>query len=132
MPSTFNQMALFWGDSIRSIFRDKISLRNSRHRLLLFRDTEVALHLRLVDAVDGDPSEVAPYEHAPHRVTDSHVGVEAEKDNMIRLGEENIIMIIGEKFIDKSKNVNRYNNVALGDSRLLTKDGSSRNLGHIS
>ena len=103
MPSTFNQMALFLGESIRSIFLDKIPPHDSRHRLLLFRDTEVALHLRLVDAVDGDPSEVAPDEHAPHRVTDSHVGVEAEKENMTRQGEQNLIMISGKKFFYKSK-----------------------------
>ena len=98
MPSTFNQMALFLGESIRSIFLDKIPPHDSRHRLLLFRDTEVALHLRLVDAVDGDPGEVAPDEHAPHRMADSHVRVEAEKENMMRQAEENIIIIFGKTF----------------------------------
>ena len=78
MPRTFNQMALFLDLSFSSRFLDKHLSQNSRHGLLLFGDAKVPLHLRLIDAVDRDPREVSSDDHAPHRMSDGHVGVETE------------------------------------------------------
>ena len=82
MPRTFNHMALFLDVSFSSGFFDKSPSLNLLHGLLHFGDTKIPLHLRLIYAVDRDPREVAPDEHAPHRMSGSHVGVEAGTENI--------------------------------------------------
>ena len=89
MPRTFSQMALFLDLSFSSRLFDKHLSQNSRHGLLLFGDAKVPLHLRLIDAVDRDPREVSSDDHAPHRMSDGHVGVEAEREKCMNGYTEN-------------------------------------------